>query len=241
MSESIPNRPKAGFRAKQQRDRSKVRRRMKELRIQIQELEIAQKNGEDNSADLMACRGEMQVLKKEIQSIDEGGHTTFVAAKEMLAPKKDMSKKNRSIQDRRVQLNKRIAKIDSNLEEPNLGPEDKEALLTEKARLQDDLASLVQEKQALQEFNHTRFVQFRKEKVDSDKQADKLKGVDAKISRAEEALDQAKETDDAEQLNAAKDDLHLLLMEKESIENYTHDLFLQNLARMKAKHERDLL
>ena len=172
---------------------------------------------------------------------DEGGHTTFVAAKEMLAPKKDMSKKNRSIQDRRMQLNKRIAKIDSNLEEPNLGPEDKEALLTEKARLQDDLASLVQEKQALQEFNHTRFVQFRKEKVDSDKQADKLKGVDAKISRAEEALDQAKETDDAEQLNTAKDDLHLLLMEKESIENYTHDLFLQNLARMKAKHERDLL
>ncbi len=241
MSESFPNRPKAGFRAKQQRDRSKVRRRMKELRIQIQDLEIAQQNGEDNSADLMACRGEMQVLKKEIQSIDEGGHTTFVAAKEMLAPKKDMSKKNRSIQDRRMQFNNRIAKIDANLEEPNLGPEDREALLTEKARLQDDLAALVQEKQALQEFNHTRFVQFRKEKVDSDKQADKLKGVNAKIARAEEALDQAKETGDAEQVNTAKEDLHLLLMEKESIENYTHDLFLQNLVRMKAKHERDLL
>ena len=140
-----------------------------------------------------------------------------------------------------MQFNNRIAKIDANLEEPNLGPEDKEALLTEKARLQDDLAALVQEKQALQEFNHTRFVQFRKEKVDSDKQADKLKGVDAKISRAEEALDQAKETGDAEQVNTAKEDLHLLLMEKEAIENYTHDLFLQNLVRMKAKHERDLL
>jgi hypothetical protein len=107
--------------------------------------------------------------------------------------------------------------------------------------LQDDLAALVQEKQALQEFNHTRFVQFRKEKVDSDKQADKLKGVNAKIARAEEALGQAKETGDAEQVNTAKEDLHLLLMEKESIENYTHDLFLQNLVRMKAKHERDLL
>ncbi len=140
-----------------------------------------------------------------------------------------------------MQFNNRIAKIDANLEEPNLGPEDREALLTEKARLQDDLAALVQEKQALQEFNHTRFVQFRKEKVDSDKQADKLKGVNAKIARAEEALDQAKETGDAEQVNTAKEDLHLLLMEKESIENYTHDLFLQNLVRMKAKHERDLL
>jgi len=241
MSESIPNRPQAGFRAKQQRDRSKVRRRMKELRIQIQELEIAQQNGEDNSADLVACRGEMQILKKEIQSIDEGGHTTFVAAKEMLAPKKDTSKKSRSIQLRREQFTKRIAKIDAKLEEPDLTPEDRASLLAEKARLQDDLAGLVREKQALQEYNHTRFVQFRKEKVDSDKQQEKLQEVNAKITASEDALDQAKEGGDEAKISGAKDDLHLLLMEKESIENYTHDLFLQNLARMKAKHTRDLL
>ena len=214
---------------------------MKELRIQIQELEMAQKHGEDNSADLVACRGEMQILKKEIKSIDEGGHTTFVAAKEMLAPKKDTSKKNRSIQLRREQFTKRISKIDANLEEPDLTPEDKEALLVERARLQDDLAALVREKQALQEYNHTRFVQFRKEKVDSDTQQEKLQEVDTKIAAAEEALDQAKESGDTGRVNEAKDDLHLLLMEKESIENYTHDLFLQNLARMKAKHTRDLL
>ncbi|MGE4550320.1 MAG: hypothetical protein AAEJ57_02945, partial [Opitutales bacterium] len=61
---------------------------MRELRQQLQELELTQQSGEDNKADIEACKGEMQVLKKEIKSIDEGGHTTFVVAKERLEPKK---------------------------------------------------------------------------------------------------------------------------------------------------------
>ena len=37
-----------------------------------------------------------------------------------------------------------------------------------------------------------------------------------------------------------KEELHLLEMEKESIENFTHDHFLENLASMKAKRKSGL-
>jgi hypothetical protein len=37
-----------------------------------------------------------------------------------------------------------------------------------------------------------------------------------------------------------KEELHLLAMEKESIENFTHDLFLKNLANLKAKRRSEL-
>jgi hypothetical protein len=50
----------------------------------------------------------------------------------------------------------------------------------------------------------------------------------------------ALEKNDDDLLNKAKEDLHLLHMERESIVNFSHDLFLQNLEQLKAKHKSDL-
>ena len=218
---------------------------MQELREQIRELESDQQQGVDNSADIVACKGEIEVLKKEIQSIEEGGHTTFVKAKEMLEPKKEVSAKNRKIQFRRVKLNRKIADLEARLTEPDVSSEERQTILADLAKSKEERTTLTQEKQALKEFNHTRFMQFQKEKVGADKQdADKqdadLLEITQKIEEAETCLGQATESGDEALLGETKEKLHLLLMEKESIQNYTHDLFLQNLDRMKAKRRSDL-
>ena len=240
MDKESDRRAKESFREKTRRDRTKVRNRMRELRQQLKELELTQQAGEDNKADIEACKGEMQVLKKEIKSIDEGGHTTFVVAKEMLEPKKDVSAKNRNLKFRRVQLNRGIAKLEGRLTESDLPSEESQEILAKLAKLKEDRIALTQEKQALKEFNHTRFMEFTKEKVDADKQEADLLEVNEKITAAEEVLGKATESGDSSLVKKATEDLHLLLMEKESIENYAHDLFLQNLEQLKAKRKSDL-
>ena len=214
---------------------------MRELRQQLRELEMRQQQGQDNAADIESCKGEIKVLEKEIKSIDEGGHTTFMAAKEMLDPKRDVSAKNRSIKERRVQLNRSISELELALTDASLTPENRQVVLSDLAKLKGERTILTEESKALEEFNHTRFMETRKEEDDSHQQEEELHKVNEKIFAAETSLQEALASDDQTRIAAAKDGLHLLLMEKESIENYTHDLFLQNLERMKAEHQDDLL
>ena len=214
---------------------------MRELRQHLKELEARQQQGLDNTADIEACKGGIKVLEKEIKSIDEGGHTTFMAAKEMLDPKRDVSTKNRSIKERRVQLNRSISELELALTDASLIPENRQVVLSDLSKLKGERTTLIEESKALEEFNHTRFMETHKEEDDSHQQEEDLHKVNEKIFAAETSLQEALESDDQTRIAAAKDGLHLLLMEKESIENYTHDLFLQNLERMKAKHQDDLL
>ena len=240
MDQSSDRQTKDSFREQMRRDRTKVRQRMRELRKQLEEMELSRQAGQENGADIEACMGEIQVLKKEMQSIEEGGHTTFVAAKEMLEPKKDVGAKNRNIQFRRVELNRSIAKLEGDLTKSDLSPEGRQEILAELAKLKEDRIALKQENQALKEYNHTRFMEFAKEKVDADKQEQELAEVNQKITAAEDALAKATESDDSALLQEAKEHLHLLLMERESIENFAHDLFLKNLEQLKAKRKSDL-
>ena len=228
-------------RDKMRRDRTRVRQRRSELRQHLSELQTGQQQGLDNVADIEACKGEIKVLEKEIQSIEESGHTTFMAAKEMLDPKKDVSAKNRSIKERRVQLNRSIAELELALTDTSLTPENRQLVLADLAKLKEERTTLAEESKALQEYNHTRFLETRKEDDDSQRQEEDLHKINEKIFAAETDLHEAMKSGDQPRIAAAKDGLHLLLMEKESIENYTHDLFLQNLERMKAKHQDELL
>ena len=217
------------------KSRTKVRRQLKELRTRLKELGEAQQRGEENTAEIESCKGEIQVYKKELQSIEEGGHTTFVAAKDMLQPKKGISAKNLRIQFRKNKLNDRISNLSAKLGDAQLPPDERETILEDITKLRDERDSLIQEKQALNEYNHTRFMQFRKEAVDEEKHQGELLEIEKKIADAETSLDESLESGEDATILAAKENLHLLLMEKTSIENFTHDLFLQNMESMKAK------
>ena len=71
--------------------RSEVRKALRVRRNKLIELRKGMKEGQDLIDDIDSCRGEIELLMKELQSIEEGGHTTFLSAKELIAPKKDIS------------------------------------------------------------------------------------------------------------------------------------------------------
>ncbi len=228
------------FREQSRRDRAAVRKKMNDLRERIRDLELAGTGGKDNRDDIESCKGEMQVLKKELQSIKEGGHATFVAAKGMLEPKKGISSKNLSINFRRVKLNRTIAQLEAKLTEPELTSEERKKVLAELAELKKKRTTLSQEKKALKEYNHTRFMEFHKEAEPVNKQEAEIEAIDKKIFTAETRLDEALENGDEALAQVAKEDLHLHNMEKESILNFSHDLFLKNLEQLKAKRKSEL-
>ena len=70
--------------------RSQIRMKISNLRSQLKEF---QQDTPSNLADIESCEGEIEVLRKELQSLEDGGHTTFIKAKEMLEPKKRKRKR----------------------------------------------------------------------------------------------------------------------------------------------------
>lgn len=225
------------FRAKSHRDRTHVRQQIDEVRQRMEDLSNTDK---DNQADIVACKGELEVLKKELQSIKDGGHTTFGLAKKMLEPKKEISSKNRSIKFRREKLGVQITKLEAQLKEGVLSPKQQQPILDKISKHKEDQATLLQERQALKEYNHTRFMAFHKEADKANEQEAELEELDKKIFAVETQLDKALENNDDELLNESKEELHLLHMEKESIENFSHELFLKNFEQLKAKRKSDL-
>ena len=69
---------------------------MSNLRSKLKDFENGIVSGDSQQSDVDACKGEIEVLRKELQSLVDGGHTTFIKVKSMLEPKKNLSsKKNR--------------------------------------------------------------------------------------------------------------------------------------------------
>ena len=73
-----------------------------------------------------------------------------------------------------------------------------------------------------------------------DKQNTEIEQVNKKIHDLETKLERASKEDNEALIEELQEELHLLEMEKESIENFTHDLFLKNLANLKAKRRSEL-
>jgi hypothetical protein len=70
--------------------------KMSNLRSKLKDFENGIVSGDSQQSDVDACKGEIEVLQKELQSLVDGGHTTFIKVKSMLEPKKNLSsKKNR--------------------------------------------------------------------------------------------------------------------------------------------------
>ena len=95
------------FSAKDRAIRSQVRMKISNLRSQLKKL---QKDNPSNLGDIESCKGEIEVLRKELQSLEDGGHTTFIKAKGMLEPKKNLSSKSKKLEWKIKLLKTRIKK-----------------------------------------------------------------------------------------------------------------------------------
>ena len=219
--------------------RSKIRMKMSNLRTRLKDLQQGVITGESQQSDVDACKGEIEVLRKELQSLQDGGHTTFIKAKTMLEPKKNLSSKGKKLEWKTNLLKTRLKSAEKKLQEEGSSSK----LKDKQQKIVDDLKEQIQmlgvERTAIDNFNHTRFVQLKNQQSEGDKQTRELQEVENKIKEIEEKISKCKESEEGskEQL---MDDLHLAEMEKESIENFTHDDFLENLESMKAKRRSGL-
>jgi chromosome segregation ATPase len=220
--------------------RAQVIVNLHKLRRKAKELEATQSTDIDKKADIEACRGEIDVLQKELDSIDDGGHTTFMTAKNMLEPKKGISDKNRRIKWRKTQIEELIKKLETGQQEADVTDEERTETAAKLAKFRQELASLDEEKAALKDFNHTRFMSANKDAGQGDKQNAEIEQVNKKIHDLETKMERASKEGNEALTEELQEELHLLEMEKESIENFTHDLFLKNLANLKAKRRSEL-
>ena len=212
------------------------------LRRQIKQLQAGTRTPSAIKEEMESLRGEVTVLEKELQSFQEGGHTTFLQAKKMLEPKKGISGKKHRIKWKKSQIEIRLKDVEEQLTEPNLEDELRDGLKAQMEKFRDQLALLQQENEALEDYNHTRFVQAQQGSggTGEESRAAKLSKIDEKISSIQKNLEKACEEGKEEEAEELQDDLHLLEMEKEAIENFSHELFLNNLDKLKAKRRSEL-
>jgi len=224
------------------KERAKVYVQLHKLRRQIKQLQAGTRSPTAKKEKIESLRGEVTVLEKELQSFQEGGHTTFLQAKKMLEPKKGISGKKHRIKWKKSQIEIRLKDVEEQLTEPDLDKELHDGLKAQMEKFRHQLALLQQENEALEDYNHTRFVQAQKGSggTGEESRAAKLSKIDEKISSIQKNLEKACEEGKEEEAEELQDDLHLLEMEKEAIENFSHELFLNNLGKLKAKRRSEL-
>ena len=219
------------FSSKDKAIRSQVRMKISNLRSQLKKL---QQDNPSNLGDIESCKGEIEVLRKELQSLEDGGHTTFIKAKGMLEPKKNLSSKSKKLEWKIKLFQTRIKNAEKKLTKQGLSTE----IIEKQEKLISDLTkqifSLSEEQKALKNFNHTRFLESTKDTSEEDSQAKKLDDINVRISVVQGKIANLPDNEKDENLN---EELHLLEMEKEAIENFTYDHFLENLEVIKAKRK----
>jgi hypothetical protein len=219
--------------------RSKIRMQITRLREKLKDLEEGVQSGASKQSDVDVCKGEMEVLRKELQSLVDGGHTTFIKAKTMLEPKKNLSSKEKKLDWKTKLLKTRLKSAEKKLLQEDMP----DKLLEKQEKIIEDLKVQIEtlsgERKAIKNFNHTRFIQLKDQEFGENKQSDALDEVNQKINDLNGKILKCSNLD-TDKKEHMKEELHLLKMEKESIENFTHDHFLENLASMKAKRKSGL-
>ena len=119
MTEEIENNPAEETESKnpvliKRSKRATVRLSLRAERKRLKKLEKEMSQGRDVIDDIDACKGEIELLFKELQSIEEGGHTTFLHAKELIAPKKNISSKKEFIRGEIRKTYTEIAELEEN-------------------------------------------------------------------------------------------------------------------------------
>ena len=143
--------------------RVKVREQLRNERKLLRQLKEQLSHGELVEEDIDACKGNIEILFKELKSIEEGGHEIFLEAKKSISPKNNYSEKKSHIRYKIKSISEEIRDFEETLEKTNLQDSERKLVLTEISCLKGDLEDLNDEMDALLQFNHTRFIEAREE------------------------------------------------------------------------------
>jgi len=158
--------------------KSQTREELRTNRQLRRDLRKRLKLGEDVGEELLVCEGRIEVLNRELLSIEEGGHEVFLAAKETISPKLNYPEKQKELKLKIRQVNDEITQLQNRLIE-NKDDDRKVSTLTKEVSMRklvlDDLES---EMNALLQFTHTQFLAIKED----DKQQQHL---DHQIKRLE--------------------------------------------------------
>ena len=224
------------FNAKQRALRSKIRTQMAELVQKQKKLKLEGAS----MLELEEVSGEMEVLRKELQSVEDSGHTVFMSAKQMLAPKKELSQKQKKISWKKKHIEIRLNSLNKDLKDLEQSSEECTLINDKIAKFQKELSDLNQEQNAVNDLNHTRFLDAQNVGAEEAGQEQDLKKVNSELEELNSQILENESKLATAELAELKERLHFLELEKESIENFTHDEFLENTKAMKAKRKSQL-
>ena len=139
--------------------KQKVQEEMDELRVQIRELKKQLKEGQKVDQDIEACLGYLKVLRKEMDSIKEGVHDTFLSAKKYISPKFDYGTKKENVLERVKLIEKEIAQKTKELTGGGYEAKQREKIKIELDTLIEQKQEASLELKAIDQFNHTRFME----------------------------------------------------------------------------------
>ena len=207
--------------------RAEVRNALRDQRAKLRELRQEMRAGQDLSDDIDSCSGEIELLMKELQSIEEGGHTTFLDAKNLIAPKKDISSKKKNIKDQLNEVQKNISELEQRLYFPSLGQEERDRIIQEIAKNNNHKQDLEEELVALKQYNHTRFVAAREENRKLIELEEKLDGIESELSELEVKMVDAVEMQNHSLISELKEKMESLEEEKKKLVLPEKDPFLE--------------
>ena len=207
--------------------RAEVRNALRDQRAKLRELRQEMRAGQDLSDDIDSCSGEIELLMKELQSIEEGGHTTFLDAKNLIAPKKDISSKKKNIKDQLNEVQKNISELEQRLYFPTLGQEERDRIIQEIAKNNKHKQDLEEELVALKQYNHTRFVAAREENRKLIELEEKLDGIESELSELEVKMVDAVEMQNHSLISELKEKMESLEEEKKKLVLPEKDPFLE--------------
>ena len=232
----VENIPMNQFNAKQRALRSKIRTQLAELVQKQKKLKLEGAS----MLELEEVSGEMEVLRKELQSVEDSGHTVFVSAKQMLAPKKELSQKQKKISWKKKHIEIRLNSLNKDLKDLEQSSEECTLINDKIAKFQKELSDLNQEQNAVNDLNHTRFLDAQNVGAEEAGQEQDLKKVNSELEELNSQISENGSKLATAELAELKERLHFLELEKESIENFSHDEFLENTKAMKAKRKSQL-
>jgi len=141
--------------------KNKVRQEIADHKTKLRLLKKKYKEGHNVSQDIDGAEGYVEVLKKELVSIQEGSHSTFLAAKKTISPKFNVDTKKGKILSNIRTLAKGIRESEAFLSGGDRTREENEDVRKKLEVLRADHAEAQQELKALSQFNHTRFLEMK--------------------------------------------------------------------------------
>ena len=194
-----------------------MREVLREKRKELRDLRQGMKEGRDLSADMDTCQGEIELLQKELQSIDEGGHSTFIEAKDLIAPKKNISAKKSKLREEVDGLEKEIKHLETRLAMPNLSDDERSKMALSISSKSAALKDLEEETEALRNFDHTRFIEAREEGRISMELEEALEKLESRIEDLNEEMLEALEQVDESSIEKLMLELNSLKEEKRQL------------------------